>query len=134
MVIYPDSIKYKESYNSLITRIKELDRYVTQKINDRQLPYFIIYHPAFTYYARDYGIEQISIEHEGKEPSAKRISKIIKDAKEKSVKYIFYQSQFPASSVEIIAKDIDAECIELDPLRADVLVNIKEITDLITAE
>ncbi len=132
--VYPDSIKYKYNYDSLIIKIKELNRYVSQKIKDSQLPYFIIYHPAFTYYARDYGIEQISIENEGKEPSAKRISTIIKDAREKGIKHIFYQSQFPVSAVQIVAEDIGAICVELDPMKVDVIANIKDITDLITAK
>ena len=45
---------------------------------------------------------------------------------------ILYQIQFPASAVEVIARDIDAEYAEVDPLREDVIANIEEITGIIT--
>ena len=94
--------------------------------------YFIIYHPALTYYARDYGLRQIAIEADGKEPSAKQLTQIIRQAREDGVRRILYQSQFPASAVEVIARDIDAQYVEVDPLREDVIANIGEITGIIT--
>lgn len=130
--LYPDSIHYKKNYNTLISKLQALDGYIANRIKKSELPYFIIYHPALTYYARDYGIEQISVENEGKEPSAKRLSNIIGQAREDGIKYIFYQSQFPKSSIEIIAKDIDGECVEINPLEEDVISNLKVITNLIT--
>ena len=103
---YPDSVKYETNY--------------------------IIYHPALTYYARDYGLRQIAIEADGKEPSAKQLTQLIRQAREDGVRRILYQSQFPASAVEVIARDIDAEYAEVDPLREDVIANIEEITGIIT--
>ena len=94
------------------------------------MEYFIIYHPALTYYARDYGLRQIAIEADGKEPSAKQLTQLIRQAREDGVRRILYQSQFPAS--EVIARDIDAEYAEVDPLREDVIANIEEITGIIT--
>ena len=73
------------------------------------MEYFIIYHPALTYYARDYGLRQIAIEADGKEPSAKQLTQLIRQAREDGVRRIIYQSQFQASAVEVIARDIDAE-------------------------
>lgn len=96
------------------------------------MEYFIIYHPALTYYARDYGLRQIAIEADGKEPSAKQLTQIIRQAREDGVRRILYQSQFPASAVEVIARDIDAQYVEVDPLREDVIANIEEITGIIT--
>ena len=103
-----------------------------EKIAQSGIEYFIIYHPALTYYARDYGIRQVAIEADGKEPSAKRLTQVIRQAREDGVRRILYQNQFPASSVEIIARDIDAEYVEVDPLREDAIANIDTITDIIT--
>lgn len=129
--IYPDSAKYTANHDALQNRLQQLDQTVSQQITQSNIRYFIIYHPALSYYARDYGIDQVAIEQDGKEPSAKRLAELIDRARNDGVKRIFYQSQFPASSVEIIAKDIAAEAVQLDPLREDVIANIQEITTLI---
>ena len=129
---YPDSVKYKTNYKQLTIRLDSLDNTVRTLCEGARTRQFIIYHPALTYLARDYGLEQIAVEHEGKEPSAKRLSDIIGNARREGINRIFYQSTYPRSSVEVIAEDIGAEPVEIDPLREDIFANIKEITRLIT--
>ena len=129
---YPDSVKYETNYRLLQQELKALDERTAARIAASDVEYFIIYHPALTYYARDYGLRQIAIEADGKEPSAKHLTQLIRQAREDGVRRILYQSQFPASAVEVIARDIDAEYAEVDPLREDVIANIEEITGIIT--
>lgn len=129
---YPDSVKYETNYRLLQQELKALDERTAARIAASDVEYFIIYHPALTYYARDYGLRQIAIEADGKEPSAKQLTQLIRQAREDGVRRILYQSQFPASAVEVIARDIDAEYAEVDPLREDVIANIEEITGIIT--
>jgi zinc transport system substrate-binding protein len=129
---YPDSSKYAANYQKLEARLDSLDRSVRTLCDKARVRQFIIYHPALTYLARDYGLEQISIEHEGKEPSAKRLAGIINNARTKDIKRLFYQSTYPRSTVEVIADDIGAEAFEIDPLREDIFVNIEEMIRLIT--
>lgn len=131
-MLYPDSVKYTTNYHALIAELQRLDTKIGAALTAGGTTYFIIYHPALTYYARDYGIRQVAIEEEGKEPTAKRLSQVIAQARKDGVKRIFYQSQFPASAVAVIAKDIDADYVEIDPLREDVIANLSEITSLIT--
>ena len=128
----PDSTKYAERYTTLCIKLLELDEEVSELC--RQAPHssFFIYHPALTYLARDYGLTQIAIENEGKEPSAKHLARIIEQAREDKVKYIFYQSEFPASSVEVICKDCNATALEINPLEEDIFNNIRHIITLIT--
>ena len=129
---YPDSVKYETNYRLLQQELKALDERTAARIAASDVEYFIIYHPALTYYARDYGLRQIAIEADGKEPSAKQLTQLIRQGREDGVRRILYQSQFPASAVEVIARDIDAEYAEVDPLREDVIANIEEITGIIT--
>lgn len=131
---YPDSVKYEAAYNRLQAKLQALDARTAEKIAQSGVKYFIVYHPALTYYARDYGLRQVAIEADGKEPSAKQLTAIIRQAREDGVRRIFYQNQFPASTVEIIARDIDAEYVEIDPLGEDAIANIDAMTDLITAQ
>lgn len=130
--LWPDSVKYTENHARLQEQLAALDARTAGKIAASGVRYFIIYHPALTYYARDYGIRQVAIEADGKEPSAKQLTQVIRQAREDGVRRILYQSQFPASAVEIIARDIDAEYVEVDPLREDAIANIDAITDIIT--
>lgn len=129
---WPDSTKYTENYRRLSRELQELDRRTAGKIARSGVKAFIIYHPALTYYARDYGIRQEAVETDGKEPSAKRLAELIRMARREGIRQIFYQKQFPASVVETIARDMDARTVAIDPLREEVIANIDSITDLIT--
>ena len=128
----PDSTKYSDNYTSLYIKLLALDSEVSALFSQSPQSTFVIYHPALTYLARDYGLTQISVEHEGKEPSAKHLAKIIEQARAEGVKHIFYQSEFPASSVEVICKDINATAVEINPLEEDIFKNIRDIVTLIT--
>lgn len=132
--LYSDSTVYAVNYQCLADKLQALDDSVAERLKQSGVPYFMIYHPALTYYARAYGIEQVAIEQDGKEPSAKRLARLIEQARRDSIRVVFYQSQFPASTVEVIAEDIGAQSVRIDPLAEDVVGNISYITDLITAE
>ena len=128
----PDSVQYTAAYSALSERITALDNEVAELASNASLPYFIIYHPALTYLARDYELEQIAIENDGKEASAKRLAQIISKARVDGIKSVFYQSEFPESSVQIICEDIGANAVEINPLAEDIFTNIRDIARLIT--
>lgn len=132
--LWPDSVKYTENHARLQEQLAALDARTAGKIAASGVRYFIIYHPALTYYARDYGLQQVAIEDDGKEPSARALARLIEQARHDSVRTIFYQSQFPASAVEVIARDIEAQSVAIDPLKEDVIANIDSLTDLIVAQ
>lgn len=129
---WPDSAKYTRNYERLSEKLEALDRRTAEKIASSGVKSFVIYHPALTYYARDYGVEQVAIETDGKEPSARQLGRLIGRARKDGVTKVLYQSQFPASTVAIIASDIGAEAIGFDPLQEDVVANIDEITEILT--
>ncbi len=128
----PDSTKYEERYTTLCTKLLELDEEVSEICRQTTRRTFMIYHPALTYLARDYGLTQVAVEGEGKEPSAKHLARIIEQARNEGIKHIFYQSEFPATSVEIICNDINATALEINPLDEDIFSNIRHIVTLIT--
>lgn len=131
MAHYPDSVKYNEATERLLERIDELDTYCATRIEEAGVKAIMIYHPAYTYYARDYGIEQIAIEHDGKEPSLRQTTSLIERAKEHGVKTIFRQPQYSEDKVRAIANDAEAEIITTDPLSEDILGEIERITEII---
>jgi zinc transport system substrate-binding protein len=128
---YPDSVKYTEAAERLLERIEALDNYCATRIEVAGVEAMMIYHPAYTYYARDYGIEQIAIEHDGKEPSLRQTTALIERAKEHGVKAIFRQPQYSEDKVRSIADECGAEIVVTDPLCDDILAEIRRVTDLI---
>lgn len=131
MAHYPDSVKYTEATGRLLERIDALDTYCATRIKAEGVEAMMIYHPAYTYYARDYGIEQIAIEHDGKEPSLRQTTALIEKAKEHGVKAIFRQPQYSEDKVRAIANDAGAEIIITDPLAEDILGEIERVTEII---
>lgn len=132
MELYPDSTKYTTAYNLLISKLDKLDEWCEQQIKESNTRALIVYHPALTYYTRAYGIEQIAIEQDGKEPSAKHLSHLIDEARNRNVHCILYQAEYPKSVVEVISKDTKIEAEIFYPLSEDVEATIKHVTNAIT--
>ncbi|MFI3279679.1 MAG: zinc ABC transporter substrate-binding protein [Rikenellaceae bacterium] len=130
--LYPDSLQYGQNYEALKISLDELDAKVAEAIATSGIKSFVIHHPAYSYYARDYGIEQVAIEEDGKDPSTRRIGEIIDRAREEGVTQILYQNQFPSTVVDVIAKDAGAAAISVDPLSEDIIAHIEEFTTIIT--
>jgi zinc transport system substrate-binding protein len=79
-------------------------------------------------------MEQIAVETDGKEPSARHIATLIEQAQAKGIRSLLYQKEFPRSVVDVIARDMGVEAQEIDPLKENVIENIAEITRLITSK
>lgn len=128
--IYPDSIQYKTNFDALCRKIDSLDSTLNRLLTSQEKG-FLIYHPALTYLAADYGQNQISVEVEGKEPSAAYLSRLIDTAKTLKITKILYQKQFDKSTIEAIAAELHLTPVVIDPLEENVLENIEFLARLI---
>lgn len=128
---YPDSTKYSDAAQLLIERIETLDQECKQKITEAGAKAIMIYHPAFTYYANDYGINQIAIEQEGKEPTPRQLTTLVEQARKNNIRNIFIQPQYSIDKVKPLAEECDADIIITDPLAKDILAEIERVTDII---
>lgn len=129
---YPDSTKYAEAAQGIISRLDSLDAYCAKRIAESNTEAMMIYHPAYTYLARDYNIEQISIEHEGKEPTPRQLTTLISAARKHNIRRIFFQPQYNPDKLRALANEIDAEITMCNPLNADIEAEILNIVDLMT--
>jgi zinc transport system substrate-binding protein len=124
----PDTrVIYEENYQAFIQDIEQLqaeNKAVLEPFRGRQ---FMVYHPAWSYFAREYGLIQFPIEIEGKSPSAANLKKIIDLAKKENIHVIFVQQQFDANSARAAAREIDGKVITMDPLSPDWLNNMKKM-------
>ncbi|MHC1751324.1 metal ABC transporter solute-binding protein, Zn/Mn family [Humidesulfovibrio sp.] len=88
---------------------------------------FLVFHPAWGYFARDYGLTQTSIEFEGKEPSPKRLAAIVVLAKAQGARAIFVQPQMSQRTAGVIAKAVGAKLVVADPLAEDWAANLRQV-------
>lgn len=77
---------------------------------------FLIYHPALSYFARDYGLKQISIEEGGKEPSPASLKKLIEICRKENVHTIFVQQEFDQRNAQLIADELEIQIVPINPL------------------
>ncbi len=110
---------YKKNYEELSSEIHQTDSLLKGILSNVKYRAFIIYHPALTYFAHDYSLTQLAIEHEGKEPSPAQLKELIDKAKELQVKVIFIQKEFDKRNAELIAKETGCKIVEINPLNYD---------------
>jgi zinc transport system substrate-binding protein len=113
---------YKEELAELDESIKGMFEGVKNRI-------FIMYHPSLGYFADDYGLKMLSLEKEGKEPSAKEMQVLIDIAENNGIKAIVYQAEMDSSLTEAFASEIGGKSLRVDPLSADYINNLLNIAE-----
>ena len=111
--------KFQENFDRLLTKIDSVDKVVKTILTNIPSRKFMVFHPALGYFARQYGLEQLSIEFEGKIPTPKHIQGIVEEAKVQNIKYIMIQREFDVENAEIIANETGSKVIQIDPLAYD---------------
>ncbi|MCD4806218.1 MAG: zinc ABC transporter substrate-binding protein [Methanococcoides sp.] len=119
-------LKNKESY---LKELDDADAMIREKLMEGEERSFMTYHPSWGYFATEYGLDMITIENEGKEPSPQDMQRVIDKAKEKNIKTIFVQAQFSKQSAETIASAIDGKVVVVDPLAKDYVGNLEIISE-----
>jgi zinc transport system substrate-binding protein len=126
---------YAEDFeNNLRTFQRDLD-IADAKIAEALAPVkgerFYVFHPAFGYFAESYGLQQMAIEIEGKEPSAKQLADLMDRAKKDHVRVIFVQPQYAKKDAEAVAKAIGGAVVPMNPLPRDYLTSLQEIATIL---
>ena len=122
--------KYETNYLGLVTKIQETDKKAQNLFSGVQNRSFMIFHPNLGYLARDYGLEEIPVEYEGKEPPPSRMKALIDHARKDGLKTIFVQREYDTKNAKAIADEIGAEVKIIDPLSEEWL---KATMDIIIA-
>lgn len=120
---------YEKNAKSYITKLDEIDMELKEKFRTVDQRSFIMYHPAFGYFADDYDLNMVAIEEDGKDTTVQNLQKVIELAKREKIKYVFYQAEFDDRQAEIVAKEIDGKAIKVAPLSPDYIESLKGIAD-----
>ena len=119
---------YQERTDSLKQIIVQTDKKIRQLLQSADST-FLIYHPALSYFARDYGLKQISIEDNGKHPSPASLKTLIDTCRKEGVRVIFVQQEFDQHNAQLIASELGIEIVPINPLSyhwAEEMIRIAE--------
>ena len=120
---------YTKNRDDYLEKLDQLDEDIQNGLSGITNRRFMVFHPAWGYFARDYNLEQIPVEKEGKEPTGKAIESLIKQAKEYNIKVIFVSPQFSTKSAKTVAKEIGGTVAYINPLAKDYINNIYTVLD-----
>jgi len=108
---------YKSNLDKFIKKTNQTDKKIKQILLDTPTgTKFMIFHPAWGYFAKDYGLKQIAIEAGGKNPKPKQIMELIKEAKEEKVKAIFTNPELSDKVAKQIANELKVPVLKISPL------------------
>ncbi len=120
---------YEANYKTFITDVRDLDTDLRNIFAGKRNLQFMVFHPAWGYFAHTYGLKQVPVEIEGKEPKPAQLKELIKHAKENNIKVVFVQPQFSSKSAEQVAKEIDGQVVFVDPLALNWSENLRKVAN-----
>ncbi len=127
---FADSLKINAA--KVYNQIDSLDLVLRETVSNSSTKAVMLFHPILSYMARDYGFDQLAIESEGKEPSPQELKRVIEKARKANIKVIFVQQEFDTERAKIIASEINAAVVVLDPLGYRWDKNISSIVSHLT--
>ncbi|UOQ44312.1 zinc ABC transporter substrate-binding protein [Halobacillus salinarum] len=120
---------YKENASSYKEKLEAADQQIKETLKPMEQRTFIVYHPAFGYFAEDYNLEMVPLQEEGKEAAPKKMEEIIDLAKEKDIKTIFYQEEMSSKQAEAVAEAIGGQTEQISPLNPNYIDNLEKMAD-----
>lgn len=117
VAIYPERTdQYNIGLQELLKEIDDTELQIRQLLDEYQGRTFISFHPSLSYFARDFGLQQLSIEQGGKEPTSAHIARLADIAKAENIRVIYIQSDFDRENARMFAQEINGEAIQVWPL------------------
>ncbi len=118
---------YERNLTAFEADLDDVDARIAVALEPLKGREFYVFHPAFGYFAQDYGLKQVAVETGGKQPTARQLERLIARARESGVKLIFVQPQFARQSAEAVAEAIGGAVLPMDPMAEDYLSNLLDI-------
>ena len=123
--------EYKANYMRFVKECNQLDIELKNKLKDYKDRKFIVFHPSLSYYARDYGLDQYSLETGGKEPTPQHMKQVVDMAREENIRVIYIQSEFDREHARVCAEEIDGKIIQVWPLDPAWAENLRTMTNIL---
>lgn len=121
---------YMLNANSYLARLDALDGKIRQALAGVKNRKFIVFHPAFGYFADDYGLEMVALEQDGKEAAPGRLQEMVDFAKAQKIRVIFYQAEIDSSQSAAFAEEIGGKTAALEPLAENYIENLEHMAEV----
>ena len=122
------TLTVRENAAQLDQELADLQTRTRDALAPDQGNFFLVFHPAYGYYAREFGVEQRAIENEGKTPSPRELEALVRDSREQKVAALIVQPEFNRASAQVVADALGAKLVVHSPLQKDYFENIDELT------
>jgi zinc transport system substrate-binding protein len=120
---------YETNFKAFTAQIDQLDADLKKTFAGKKDLQFMVFHPAWGYFAHAYGLKQVPIEIEGKDPKPAQLKNLIQHARENGIKVVFVQPQFSTKSAELVAREIGGQVAFANPLAEDWMANLREVAN-----
>ena len=124
---------YGRNQAEFAAELAALDQEIRLQLKDLPSRTFLVFHPAWGYFAQAYGLTQVPIEQGGKEPGARTLVTLIEQARRDQIRVVFIQPQSDPRFAEQIARAIGGQVIAIDPLAPDYVANLRAVARQIAA-
>lgn len=124
---------YQEGLVELEAEIDRVDRRVARTLDGLEGGRFLVYHPAWSWLAADYGLVQIAIESGGQEPSPRALQATLEEARSRGIRVVFVQPGFSDRAARVIANEIGGRVVVIDPLAYDWPNNLIAVAETLRA-
>jgi len=125
--------EYDRNLASFVSDLKATDKRIAKALAPLKGAEFMVFHPAFGYFADAYGLRQLPVEIEGKDPSAKALARLMERARKERIRVIFVQPAFSDKRARMIADEIGGAVVPMDPLARDYLTNLEDMAQQVEA-
>ncbi len=114
-----NSPAYTASYEALSDTLVQLEQTLRATLNELPSRAFLIYHPSLSDFACEWGLEQLVVEEDGKDPTPQHLERLLLRAKALGVRVVFIQKEFDTKLTESLANELGAQTVEINPLDGD---------------
>jgi zinc transport system substrate-binding protein len=110
------AVVYQRNFDTYAAELAQLDSALARQLRASGVRAFLVYHPSWGYFARDYGLDQMGVERDGREPTARQLAQLVDEARAAGLRTLFVSPQFEPRPALAVAAEIGATVLTADPL------------------
>jgi zinc transport system substrate-binding protein len=126
--------EYRHNAGVLGARASAAHARLREQLSARAGQTLLTYHPAYGHFAARYGLVQLAIEEDGREPGPRHLAEVLAAARREQVVVLLVQPQHPRRSAEAVARELGIPTLEIDPLDRDVETTWSLLADAVARE
>jgi zinc transport system substrate-binding protein len=124
----------ERGYRTFAEQLDTLNQELTAQLTPVQDKTFLVYHPAWSYFARRYNLHQLAVEAHGKEPNSRSLAALIDQARKAGIHVIIVQPQHSSATAKVLARALGAKLVAVDPLDEDIFASLRRLASVLTGK